>query len=56
MRETEMMIPDAEKRMIAAYQELGNLLKEVEDLKENEVFTTAQGLVTEVASVFPSIA
>ncbi|KAH9390090.1 PREDICTED: tubulin-specific chaperone A-like [Rhagoletis zephyria] len=49
INETIMLLPDCQRRINAAYEDLQKLVKESEfDLVENEIFTSAKGLLQEV--------
>ncbi|KAI2804780.1 hypothetical protein BLOT_003768 [Blomia tropicalis] len=49
INETVMLLPDCQKRINVAFDDLQKLVKESEfDLNENEIFQTAKGILQEV--------
>lgn len=53
LQESLMMIPDCQRRLAKAYEELKKILETEEDLKESETYLEAQKILEDSASQLP---
>ncbi|XP_051170264.1 tubulin-specific chaperone A-like [Leptopilina boulardi] len=54
LQESLMMIPDCQRRLAKAYEELKKILETEEDLKEVEVYIEAQKVLEDSSSQLPN--
>lgn len=47
LRESQMMIPDTQRRLKAAFQDLKSIIADCEELKEEEDYSNAQKFLAE---------
>lgn len=53
LQESLMMVPDCQRRLVRAYDELKNILQTESGLKENEVYATAIDVLKEAEKQLP---
>lgn len=54
LQESLMMIPDCQRRLVKAYEELKKILETEEDLKETETFLEAQKVLEDSSIQLPN--
>nr|CAI5863679.1 unnamed protein product [Callosobruchus analis] len=53
LNECYMMVPDCQRRLVVAYEELKNILETEQDLKDTEDYMAAQKVLEEAKSQLP---
>lgn len=48
-----MMVPDCQRRLVKAYEELKNILDSEQDLKETETYIEAEKTIADAKSQLP---
>lgn len=54
LQESLMMIPDCQRRLVKAYEELKRILESEQDLKESESFLEAEKVLEEAEKQLPN--
>ncbi|KAF7284595.1 tubulin binding cofactor A [Rhynchophorus ferrugineus] len=54
LQESLMMIPDCQRRLAKAFEELKGILESEQDLKETEEYSTAQKVLEEAKAQLPN--
>ncbi|KAH0539939.1 tubulin-specific chaperone A-like [Cotesia glomerata] len=53
LQESLMMVPDCQRRLVKAYEELKNILDSEQDLKETETYIEAEKIIADAKSQLP---
>lgn len=54
LQESLMMVPECQRRLVKAYEELQKVLKDENDLKETEEYTSAKKILEEAQPLLPN--